>query len=136
MPIGPPSQKVPKSGCSFVVVPMLATHASDRLCFWYVVTSVFHGLLAGNVGHGPLGAAVVVVVGAAVVVVVGAAVVVVVGRVVVVVGRVVVVVAACGFVVVVVDPVDPGSQAPSSAIARRSAPTRRMSLNRHTTLGT
>jgi hypothetical protein len=95
--------------------------------------SVFQGLSAGNVGHGPLGAAVVVVVGAAVVVVVGRMVVVVVGAaVVVVVGRVVVVVVVTfGFVVVVVDVVA-GSHAPRITIARNRRPTRRMTVDRHT----
>src|SRR5690349_2791070 len=92
--------------------------------------SVFHGLSAGNVGHGPLGAAVVVVVGAAVVVVGGCVVVVVGDAVVVVVGRVVwvgrVVVVVTGFFAVVC--VGAGSQAPSSPITSRRTPTRRMSL--------
>jgi hypothetical protein len=80
MPIGPPSQNVPKSGWSFVASPMLATHAAELGCSAAEEMSVFHALLAGNVGHPVAGTDVVaggrlVVAWAAVEVVVGAAVV-------------------------------------------------------------
>ena len=32
IPIGAPSQNVPKSGCSLLVDPTLDTHAADRAC--------------------------------------------------------------------------------------------------------
>src|SRR5688500_10603410 len=106
--------------------------------------SVFHGLSAGNVGHGPLLDTVVVVVGAVVVVVLGA-VVVVVGWTVVVVGGAVVVVVLGGLggftgfallvatrrVLVAVLVVVGWQDTPNSTIASTKTPSRRMSLNRH-----
>jgi hypothetical protein len=41
---------------------MLATQAAERELSGYPEMSVFHGLLAGNVGHAPVGGRVVVVV--------------------------------------------------------------------------
>src|SRR5688500_19745242 len=49
MPIGPPSQNVPKSGWRFLVAPMKFTYVEEFGWTGYPEMSVFHGLSGGKI---------------------------------------------------------------------------------------
>src|SRR5690606_6912293 len=53
MPIGAPSQVVPKSGCKVVSRPIEATRTSDSGCTGSAEMSVFQGLSSGKMRQAP-----------------------------------------------------------------------------------